>query len=302
MAIASFFIGAGLIIFYYISAIISKPLYEIKENIKKIKEGDYNISFDKKFNDEIGSVMDALGSMALSIKEYAAKVEFMNKEKNELHCMAVMGELSANIAHEVKNAIYVISSANDYISQETKNKIVLEFTGIINKEVKRLNKMSVDFLSFAKQRNPELISLDINKLIDDSVRILKFEAAGSKIKLVWEKGSIPNVKGDPEMLKQVIFNIIINAIDKKYDTNDRYINVKTFLQNGSVNIEISDNGEAVLPENIEKIFNPFFTTKNMGSGFGLPISMRIIKMHGGTINVLSKKGGRTVFTVVLPAI
>ena len=302
MSIALFFVAAGLIIFYYISSIITNPLNDIKENIKKIKEGDYDINFDKRFNDEIGDVMDALGSMALSIKEYIAEVESMNKEKNELYCMAVMGELSANIAHEVKNAIYVISSANEYISQETKNKIVLEFTGIINKEVKRLNKMSVEFLSFAKQRNPVFAAVDINKLLEDSIRILKFEAENSKIKLIQKNidYNLPPVRADAEMLKQVILNLIINAIDKKYRSDNKLIEIRVFSKRGFVNIEIADNGEPITAENIWKIFNPFFTTKNAGSGLGLPISLRIVKLHGGNIKVFSEEG-KTVFTIIIPA-
>ncbi|MCL4496890.1 MAG: ATP-binding protein [Deltaproteobacteria bacterium] len=302
MSIALFFVTAGLIIFYYISSIVTNPLSDIKENIKKIKEGDYDISFYKRFNDEIGDVMDALSSMALSIKKYISEVESINKEKNELNCMAVMGELSANIAHEVKNAIYVISSANEYISQETKNKIVLEFTGIINKEVKRLNKMSVEFLSFAKQRNPVYAAVDINKLLEDSIRILKFEAANSKIKLIQKSidYSLPPVQADAEMLKQVILNLIINAIDKKYRTDKKLIEIKAFSKDNRVNIEIADNGEPISAENIKKIFNPFFTTKNSGSGLGLPISLRIVKLHGGSIKVSSEEG-KTVFTIIIPA-
>jgi signal transduction histidine kinase len=302
MSIALFFVAAGLIIFYYISSIITNPLIDIKENIKKIKEGDYDINFDKRFNDEIGGVMDALSSMALSIKKYISEIESINKEKNELHCMAVMGELSANIAHEVKNAIYVISSANEYISQETKNKIVLEFTGIINKEVKRLNKMSVEFLSFAKQRNPVYAAVDINKLLEDSIRILKFEAANSKIKLIQKNidYSLPPVQADAEMLKQVILNLIINAIDKKYGTDNKLIEITAFLKGGQVNIEIADNGEPISAENIKKIFNPFFTTKNSGSGLGLPISLRIMKLHGGSIKVFSEED-KTAFIIIIPA-
>ncbi|MHB8231688.1 MAG: ATP-binding protein [bacterium] len=298
--IAAIFIGLGLFMFYYITVLITRPLSEIKENIEKIKGGDYKISFKSSLNDEIGSVINAIGSMALSIDEYTKKINLINKEKNELNCMAIMGELSANIAHEVKNAIYIISSANAYISQETKNKIVLEFTGIINKEVERLNKKAVDFLSFARQRNPELIFVDINKLIGDSVKILKFEADNLKIKIIQKLGDdIAFIKGDPELLKQVIINLIINAMDKTYETKNKLIEIRTFLEYGSVIIEISDNGEAIPQENIEKIFTPFFTTKNTGSGLGLPISMRIIKLHKGTINVRSK-GGKTVFTILIP--
>ena len=298
--IALIFIALGLFMFYIITVIITKPLLEIKENIEKIKNGNYKISFKKRLNDEIGSVIGAISSMALSIEEYTKKIDLVNKEKNELNCMAIMGEMSANIAHEVKNAIYIISSANAYISHETRNKIVLEVTNIINNEVKRLDKMTIDFLSFSRQRNPELVSVNINRLIDDSVRILKLEIDNLNIKLIKEfQEDLPIIKGDPELLKQVILNLIINAMDKTYNTENKIIEIKTILRDGFINIEIIDNGEAIPEENIEKILKPFFTTKKNGSGLGLPISMRIIKLHGGTINVYSKDN-KTAFVLVIP--
>lgn len=298
--IALIFIVLGLFMFYIITVIITKPLLEIKENIEKIKNGNYKISFKKRLNDEIGSVISAISSMALSIEEYTKKIDLANKEKNELNCMAIMGEMSANIAHEVKNAIYIISSANAYISHETRNKIVLEVTNIINNEVKRLDKMTVDFLSFSRQRNPELVSVNINRLIDDSVRILKLEIDNLNIKLIKEfQEDLPIIKGDPELLKQVILNLIINAMDKTYNTGNKIIEIKTILRDDFINIEIIDNGEVIPEENIEKILKPFFTTKKNGSGLGLPISMRIIKLHGGTINVYSKDN-KTSFVLAIP--
>ena len=298
--IALIFIVLGLFMFYIITVIITKPLLEIKENIEKIKNGNYKISFKKRLNDEIGSVISAISSMALSIEEYAKKIDLANKEKNELNCMAIMGEMSANIAHEVKNAIYIISSANAYISHETRNKIVLEVTNIINNEVKRLDKMTVDFLSFSRQRNPELVSVNINRLIDDSVRILKLEIDNLNIKLIKEfQEDLPIIKGDPELLKQVILNLIINAMDKTYNTGNKIIEIKTILRDDFINIEIIDNGEVIPEENIEKILKPFFTTKKNGSGLGLPISMRIIKLHGGTINIYSKDN-KTSFVLAIP--
>jgi signal transduction histidine kinase len=298
--IALVFIALGLFMFYIITVIITKPLFEIKENIEKIKNGNYKISFKKRLNDEIGSVINAISSMALSIEEYTKKIDLVNKEKGELNCMAIMGEMSANIAHEVKNAIYIISSANAYISHETRNKLVLEVTNIINNEVKRLDKMTVDFLSFSRQRNPELVLVNINELIDDSIRILKLEIGNLKIKLIKEfQEDLPMIKGDPELLKQVITNLIINAMDKTYNSENKIIEIKTILRDDFINIEITDNGEVIPEENIEKILKPFFTTKKNGSGLGLPISMRIIKLHGGTINVYSKDN-KTAFIVAIP--
>lgn len=308
LVIAAGFIALGLFMFYMITVFLTKPLSEIKKNIEEIKSGNYKINFKSKFNDEIGSVINAINSMAYAIEDYMKRIDSINKEKNELNCMAIMGEMSANIAHEIKNAIYIISSANNYIAHETKNKIVEEFAGIINNEVNRLNRMTVDFLSFSRQRSPELTPLDINKLINDSLSISKFELANFNIKLIKDLDSnIPIINGDPELLKQVILNLIVNAIDATCAANsstateikNKVIKIRTMVKNGDLDIQIENNGQPITKENMENIFKPFFTTKNAGSGLGLPISLRIIKLHGGNIDVQSNKK-KTVFNVIIP--
>jgi signal transduction histidine kinase len=317
LIIALAFISLGLFFFYIITFFITKPLSEIKKNIEKIKDGNYKISFKSSFNDEIGSVINAINLMAYAIEDYIKKIDSINKERYELNCMAVMGEMSANIAHEVKNAIYVISSANTYISNETKNKIIKEFTGIISNEVNRLNRMTVDFLSFARQRNPELKPLDINRLIDDSLKILEFELPNLNIKLIKNLNkNMPFIKGDSELLKQVILNLIVNAIDATCLNRDKaflagkeleslkrqkskIIEISTKAEDGFAVVEVGNNGKPIQKESLADIFKPFFTTKNTGSGLGLPISLRIVKLHGGTINVESAID-KTIFTVKMP--
>ncbi len=303
LVIATGFIALGLFMFYLITVLLTKPLSEIKENIEKIKNGNYNIVFKSRPNDEIGNVINAINLMAQAIENYIKKIDLINKEKNELNCMAVMGEMSAYIAHEVKNTIYVISSANAYISGETRNKIVIEFTNIIDKEIKRLNRMTLDFLSFTRQRSPELTAVDINKLINESLRVSEFELSNLSIKLIKDlSDNIPFINGDPELLKQVILNLIVNAIDAIYESDaskNRIIEIRTKVKNGFVNIEVGNSGQSISKENLDNIFKPFFTTKNTGSGLGLSISLRIVKLHGGTIDVYSDEN-KTVFTITIP--
>lgn len=304
LVIAVGFIALGLFMFYIITVFLTKPLSEIKSNIEKIKNGDYKITFKSRPKDEIGSVINAINLMAQAIEDYIKKIDLMNKEKNELNCMAVMGEMSAHIAHEVKNTVYVISSANAYIANETQNKIVIELTNIIDNEVKRLNKMTMDFLGFARQRSPELTAVNINQLINESLRVSKLELSNLNIKLVkdLQSDNAPFINGDPELLKQVMLNLIVNAIDAIYVADrpeNKVIKIRTKVQGDFVNIEVENSGQQIQRENLSNIFKPFFTTKNTGSGLGLAISQRIVKLHRGTISVNSDKD-RTVFTITIP--
>ncbi len=304
LIIAVGFIALGLFMFYMITVFLTKPLSEIKENIEKIKNGHYKITFKSRPKDEIGSVINAINSMAQATEAYIKKIDLMNKEKNELNCMAVMGEMSAHIAHEVKNTVYVISSANTYISNETHNKIVIELTNIIDNEVKRLNKMTMDFLGFTRQRSPELTAVNINKLINESLRISKLELSNLNIKLIKDlcDDNIAFINGDPELLKQVILNLIVNAIDAIYivdQPKNKVIKICTKIKGDFVSIEVENSGQQISKENLNNIFKPFFTTKNTGSGLGLSISQRIVKLHHGTIYVDSDEN-KTVFTITIP--
>ncbi len=298
--IALGFIVMGILMFYIITVFLTKPLLEIKKNVDKIQNGDYKIDFKSSFNDELGSVINAINSMARSIEEYMAKINKIAKEKEEMNCMAIMGEMSSTIAHEVKNAIYIISSANGYIRNESKNKIVLELTDIINKEVIRLNKMSVGFLSFTKQRNPVLMPVNVNDIIKDSLKVLSIELSNLNINLIKKlEKELPLINSDAGLLKQVIINMIINAMNAVEKTQNKLIRIETLYRANFVNINIIDNGEMIPDENISEIFKPFFTTKNTGAGLGLPISLRIVQLHGGHINVQSCDK-ETIFSISLP--
>ena len=302
--ISLIFICIGLIIFYFIISKVTKPLLELESKMVKVSNGDYSVHIQSSSKDEIGSLVNIFNFMIKNIKGYIDKIDLISKEREELNCMAQMGEMSGMVAHEVKNAVYVINSSNKYIKNNLhiKDKNLLEFINIIEEELKRLNNMTVGFMHFAKQREPKLTDVNLNDIIIESIRILNYEIKNVNIKIIKKlDNSIGLIKGDKELLKQVIINLLINAIDAVSNMNSPIIRITSSVINekDKILINISDNGEGIKDFNTNNVFKPFFTTKKNGTGLGLAISSRIVLLHKGLINA-ERINGFTVFSVVLP--
>lgn len=217
--------------------------------------------------------------------------------------LAVLGELSAAIAHEIRNPLVAINTSVGIL----KNGLNLvgedeELMNIISEESMRLNKIVDDFLKFARPNEPQLIQTDINVLIQETMLLLKGRLNGvhTQVRLL---DKLPAISGDPDQLKQVLMNMIINAIEAMPDGG--LIEVTTqFIQpkntHPSTEIRIKDTGNGIKENDLKKIFQPFFSTKKNGIGMGLAVCERIIQNHDGVIKVESELGQGTEFTIVLP--
>ncbi len=260
----------------------------------------------KKYSgDEIQQLTLSFYMMVSSLQDYLEKLEKAHKERETLNCMATMGEMSAKIAHEVKNALYAIGNAANYLKHNIDNELVKEFSGIIKSEVNRLNELTVSFLNFSKLIEPKFEIGDFNREIKHSVDLIKddFEDEGVDVILSLDK-DIPPFPFDKNLMRQVIFNLLLNSLDalkeKKREKN-RYVKIVTQLKKRKnesvVLLSIEDNGIGIKDEYKEKIFKPFFTTKQKGTGLGLPMVYKIIYSHNGIINMNSEYGKGTVFNI-----
>jgi signal transduction histidine kinase len=293
------FILVGLILLNFIVLFIINPLIDLNKNIDKIKNGNYDINIKSEFHDEIGNIINAFNSMALSIKEYITTIEKLAKEKEELNCMAYIGEMSSMVSHEVKNAVYIISSANKYIKNEVESNQALELVNIIDKESDRLNNLSVSFMNFAKIGGSELSKIRLNELILKTLDLLNYEIRQLNIEInINLQDNIPQIDGNEDMLKQVFINIIINAIDATATIVNGKIWILSYFDNNNntIHLNFEDNGAGIPEDDMKKIFKPFFTTKNSGTGLGLAISYKIINIHKGLIEAKREKG-KTIFSI-----
>lgn len=215
--------------------------------------------------------------------------------------------LIGGLVHEIKNPLSTISVNLQLLREEIlddateKGKRIQKKIQVLQKESTRLEEILNDFLRFAKEQALELKEQDINTVVDEVLDFIGPEAQLQSIKILkLYDSSLPKCRIDVNLLKQAILNICINAQEAMPDGGE--LTVRTMLNEHTVQIDIEDTGVGIHAENIEKIFNLYFSTKKTGTGLGLPTTKKIIERHNGTLTVESKEGEGTRFSILLPAI
>jgi len=275
---------------------LTRPLHVLLESTRKLEGGDLDHRVAE-LPDEFRELALSFNDMARSLKEQMHKVQRTEQ-------MAVVGQLAAGLAHEIKNPLGGIKAAMQVLSQEADlSRDDRDVVERVSREVVRLEALMRNFLNFAKPAKPQLCELNVNELIN---MILAFyakslsDAPGRATPVTIEKelAPVPATMADPVQLQQVLLNLLLNAADSM--PNGGTLGVRTFYENGSIHIEIADTGRGVSTELVDKIFLPFFTTKPKGTGLGLAISKQLVEQHGGAITLAAKPAGGTVFRVRLP--
>ena len=214
--------------------------------------------------------------------------------------LSALGELSAGMAHEIRNPLGSIKGAaeilrDDYAPDAPKQ----EFIQILLKETDRLNYIVQEFLSFAKPKQPELRQTDVNEVLESVLTLTAQQMKKSGVKM--EKRLEPSIGKrnlDADLLKQAFLNLILNAIQAM--DKGGVLTIESVLSGGAIEVSISDTGAGISDENRKKLFSPFFTTRKDGTGLGLAITHRIIENHRGRIDVASEPGKGTRFLVRIP--
>lgn len=215
--------------------------------------------------------------------------------------LSVVGELAAATAHEIKNPLTTAQGFIQHIllqpsktMEEIKNHLEL-----LLEEINRINRIITDFLKLAKPKKTELVVIDPNKLLQNTYELVEKEAKYRNLQLTWNTPvSLPPTYGDPDQLKQVLLNLIQNAIQAC--SLGGQVKVAAKPEQNFLLITVEDNGAGIPDELKEKIFQPFFTTKDMGTGLGLAISKRIIIEHSGKIMIEDSPLGGAMFIVKIP--
>ncbi|MDF1590334.1 MAG: ATP-binding protein [Desulfobacterales bacterium] len=226
------------------------------------------------------------------------------------HKLVSVGQLAGGVAHEINNPLAIIESEAGLIrdmldptlSLESSPEAIIRELDEIDKAIHRAKNVTQKILSFVRKTDPELVLCDINKLLDDVVSgVTEHEFTVSNITLVRDYApDLPGLMLDPDLLRQVFLNLVNNASDAVSEGG--IITLRTGMDGDVVKISVADTGEGMIAEKAEKIFMPFFTSKEVGkgTGLGLPISLNIVEGFGGRIEVRSAPGAGSEFTVVLP--
>lgn len=222
--------------------------------------------------------------------------------------LAALGTMSAGLAHEIRNPLAGIKGAAQYLQGDADPAEVQTFLKVIVDETDRLNTVVSQFLAYARPFQIHGSLTLANHLVEGVLGLVRAEGLPDGVEMITELApGIPRIHMDPDKLRQVLLNLIKNAL-QAIDDEGR-ITVRTGLGtlmapphrgNPSFVVSVADTGAGIVPENLEKLFIPFFTTKPEGTGLGLAISRRIVEAHGGEIAVQSRQGEGTRFTVRLP--
>ena len=242
-----------------------------------------------------------LGSI-LILEDVTARVRL---EEHLLHSekMASIGLLAAGVAHEVNTPLTGISSYTQMlrkqIDAEDPRSQLLEK---IEKQTFRAAKIVTNLLNFSRSSRPEFEPLDLNKVLLEVLSLLEHQLEGARIKVRKQLVELPRVRANESRIQQVFFNLILNARDAM--PKGGWLTLTTSADDDTVIIEVSDTGHGIKKEDIKRIYDPFFTTKGIGrgTGLGLSVSYGILQEHGGAIFVESSPDKGTVFQVALPAL
>ncbi|WP_159567633.1 two-component system sensor histidine kinase AtoS [Budvicia diplopodorum] len=214
--------------------------------------------------------------------------------------LATLGELMAGVAHEVRNPLTAISGFVQILKDTEQDPQRLEYTQIILKEVNSINKVIQQLLDFARPRPGLYQKIYLNQIINQTLILVKTKGIEARINFnVNLDPSLTYIDADGEMLKQVLLNLLINAVQSISARGEIAISTQPVGQDKQ-RIKIQDNGCGIADEIKDKIFTPFYTTKPSGTGLGLSISQRIITSHDGDITLESQPNKGTTFTIVLP--
>ena len=223
------------------------------------------------------------------------ETEIKQKEK-----WAAIGELSSNIAHEIRNPLASLKGSIEMLKEDSVPRNYKErLMEIALSEMNRLNRIITEFLTYSRPSPPEYKKFDLSRVLEETSELLSNVEQNKKHVLI--KKNFPDaleIEADPHKMRQVFWNLGINAIEAMPDGGELIISAGN--GDGFAEIAFQDFGMGIDERNIEKIFYPFFTTKEQGTGLGLAIAYRIIEEHNGRMNVKTSPGIGTTFEIILP--
>jgi len=228
--------------------------------------------------------------------------ELKNLEAELKHkeTLAAIGELSANMAHEIRNPLASLKGSIEMLKEGTLTRDHGEkLMNIALSEMDRLNKIITDFLTYSRPKDPEFLRFDLHAMLDETIELIKGSTMNTdSITIKKDFAGENEIVADPQKLRQVFLNLGLNAIESMPGGGEVTISARNLKD--AVLISVKDSGTGIPRENQKDIFFPFFTTKDKGTGLGLSIAYRIIEEHNGTITVKSVPEQGTTFDIVLP--
>ncbi len=297
-----FLLGISLTIF--LAKRYPAPINNLANGVRRVADGDLSVTFPVNTGDEIGDLAKNFNEMVAKLQER----EILEKRLYEAEHLSRVGQLASGIAHEIRNPLNYISLAVDHLKSEflaacpEKTERFVPVADKIKEEVRRANYMVVNFMNFGRPLKLRITELSYSELLEKALPLLQEKLTEQRVAVRTEiPAGLPPMRADGEMLRNCIFNFVTNAAQAMPDGGTITLGAAYDREQNRFLLTFSDEGGGIREEDLPKIFQPWYTTREAGIGLGLAITERIIREHGGEIQVASTAGTGTTFTVVLPA-
>jgi two-component system, NtrC family, nitrogen regulation sensor histidine kinase NtrY len=292
----------GLLLSWWGAARVTRPVQKLVAAAREVSQGNWNTRVDVKGRDEIGQLAKSFNQMTAQLVEQRERLLQVER-------VAAWRELARRLAHELKNPLFPLQTTVENLQRAREqdsgqfDEVFRESTGIMLGEIENLKAIVSRFSDFAKMPQPELASVNLNEIVRNVVKLFEaqFGAVGRPPitpELHLEE-NLPSIQADATLLHRAIENLILNAMDAMPAGGVLMLRTQPIEQ--GVSLEVSDTGTGLTPEESERIFTPYYTSKQHGSGLGLAIVQAIVADHGGRISVESESGVGTSFHIDLPA-
>lgn len=251
------------------------------------------------------AVRSGRGELAgiIGVFQDLSTIKEMEERMRQADRLAAIGRLAANIAHEIRNPLASLSGAIEVLSRElpfdrNRHRLVQ----VVLRESDRLNQIIKEFLEYARPASLHPLLMNVGEVLDEVLLLLEHRALPANFKIKREYGSDVSALLDPQQFRQAIWNLCINALEAMPDGGELRIGAGIVTERNTRKVEVwvADSGAGIKPESLPHIFEPFFSSKPGGSGMGLAMVHRVIRDHGGDVEVRSDPGAGTTFTLRLP--
>lgn len=281
----------GSLAAWALSLATTRKLHSMVEAAAKIGKGDLDVRLPVKSRDEVSMLAIAFNNMVTSLKRASEEALREHRQRTQAERLACVGEMSASIAHEIRNPLSaVINSVNLLSTDALKGAERSQVIHILNSESHRLNRILSDFLDFAKIRESQPVRGNLAALIEEVTGMLRQDLPpGKNIRITVE--CPPNARQavfDHDQLRQVVWNLLLNAVQAMGDGG--LLSVRTARQGNKILVTVADTGCGIKPDFIKEMTKPFVTGRRDGTGLGLAIVQRILIQHGSQLVVASEVG------------
>lgn len=299
LVIAGVAVFIGVIVSGIVTARVSRPIRTLAQAAAQIGQGNWDVRVETSGKDEVGK-------LALAFNQMTEELIGQRERLVQSERVAAWRELARRLAHELKNPLFPLQITVENLLRARENtpaqfdEVFRESTSTLLAEIANLKTIIGRFSDFSRMPAPQIQAVDLNKMLREVTQLFQgqLNREPGRIKPELQLGDVPPVSGDPTLLRRVVENLVLNAVDAMPQGGT--LTFRTFTSDRFVVFELADTGAGLTPEECARLFTPYYTTKQHGTGLGLAIVQSVVSDHQGAITVNSKKDQGTTFHVELP--